>query len=600
MQVPKAKAGKIAGASAPAITQGLKPPDAADLARSQLLREFSTWCQFSGLRVDEHDFSFNDRRYLIDIYNDRAEHVVVKKAAQLGLSVYLQTRALWAARVHQMKVGFYLPTDELARQFSKDRIDPMVRSHPDLLAGIIEDEDAAKLKRFKNHAGGESSLYIMHIGGRSSKDALPLDYLVFDELRLMQDDDVQQTMHRIAASKWAWVTMASTAGPAGVTIDKYFQIGTQHTWLSKCGCQDGGVDLAETFPSCVVEHKGETYYRCPKCLYRINDPQNGGYVAKHPNADVHSYFVSQLASKQKQSTPRKIMESYKLATNLQKFYADVLGRWYLNADARPITPEVLENCINPESRWAYDQRFGGEQRPQSELMEATAMGVDQHGGNVYVVIQRRDEDGNKHLLHLEVVETGNGKYNRDGRPQSPFVRLRELMKEFDVGCCVIDAMPNYNEAADFARSFPGRVFVSYYAAGSGDAVRWMDRSGARDNSKKGAALVLKWQVYLNRYKAIDDALSEFVNRKIFIPPPNALLMEAYDGTTGRYDPQPIAQRYFRHLQSIAREREVTNPDTGEFKMEWRNQGLDPHFVHATSFCRVAMERMTRRPVFTIL
>lgn len=592
-------------AGVPAAPKGLvhPEPNVDAMALAGMMREFPVWCQYAGLQVDGQDFDFDQRRYLIDIYSDTSEHLVVKKAAQLGLSSFMMLRALWAVLHHRMKAGFYFPTDEGMRMLSKDRMAPMIAANDAISKAIIADDDAAKLKRFKNYVGSESSMYLMHISGKASKDSIPLDYLLFDEVRLMEDEDIQQTMERITASRYGWITMASTAGPPGVTIDRWFNLGSQHTWLSRCGCSEGGVDLSEVFPDCVVETaQGEVYYRCPRCKYRINDPQNGQYVAKNPRATIRSYFVSQLAAKGKRTTPAAIWQQYKSSTDLVKFYADKLGRWYDDKNAVPITMDILESCVDPDVRWAYDERTGGRGRPHAPVMTDNAMGVDQHGGNVYALVARRDAKGDKQLVHLEIVEAGNPDYfDEMGRPQTPFARLHQMMREFNVGMCVIDALPNYNEAKQFAMAFPGRVFLSYYSDAGQDSVRWLDRSRPSEAVRKGGAgLLLKWQVYLDRYKVIDDALSEFVNYKIKIPDPRMLVQKLHDPMTGRFNAEMICRRLFTHLTSIAREKEVVNRDTGAFKMKWKNRGLDPHFVHAYSFCRIALERMSRRPIFTVL
>ncbi len=187
-------------------------------------------------------------------------------------------------------------------------------------------------------------------------------------------------------------------------------------------------------------------------------------------------------------------------------------------------------------------------------------------------------------------------------PVTPYIRARELMHEYDVSCCVTDWMPNYNEASQFARDFPGRVFVAYYSESATDAVRWMDKRTQTDAVRKaGPNVNLRWQVQLARYKTIEDTLSKFTHGRIRMPDPDQLTQVILQERKGTFEAENICRsRFWLHMRSIAREKVGLEDETGIYKMRWRNVNLDPHYVHSLNFARVALERGSKQPIFSFM
>jgi hypothetical protein len=585
-----------APAQAPAFVQGVQPLDPVEelskspaRVQSMFSESFALWSQYSGLEVDYRAFTFDDHRYLLPIYLNEEREMAWIKSAQMGATIYEVLRLLWFCRYHTVKAALYFPTSDGVNKLSKDRLMPIIRSNKQLSRAINSQEDSLGLKVVDNVHGKKSSLYMLYLGGTASKDSVPLDIVGFDEVRLVLQDDIDQALERISHSRYKYKMFVSTAGYPNLDIHRRFLFGTQMYWHIKCNCTDGFVP-SDCFPECVVDTGKEVYLRCPRCKMRINDPQNGRYIPHNPGGDYPSYHVSQFISKY--ITPKEIWTQFLRTTNKKEFYNAKLGRPYVDEENMPINDEVLENSWNPELRWLADA--------DKKQKRNCAMGVDQHGGNVYVVIAKRGPDGAKQIVHLEVVESANPRYWEDGRPVTPFKRLHQLMREFDVGMCIIDAMPNYNEATDLARTFPARVYTAWYGQeNQKDMVQWMDRLKPKESIKRGSKQIkLKWQVLLNRYTSIDYALSSFVNRDVMTPHPDALLQVVHKD--GMFQAEALCrQRFWLHLKSIVRQKTVTDDETGKFKMEWIYLGRDPHFVHAWNYCNIALERLKRQAIFVM-
>jgi len=362
-------------------------------------------------------------------------------------------------------------------------------------------------------------------------------------------------------------------------------------------CRDGFVP-SDHWPDCVCPSDKGVYLQCPICKKRIEDTQDGQFVPHNPKADFPSYHISQFLSKY--ITLAEIWDNWQRTQNLKEFYNAKLGKPYVDEENQPVKDEDLMACENPDLRWGKSlSKAGGKiQR---------AMGVDQMGGNNYAVITERHAD-KKRVIHYEIIEDRNPLYMEVDQKVSCFKRLYQLMKEFDIDLCLIDAMPNINEALEFARAFPKRVFVTWYVEGSGggaqgrDMVQWGDRAKEKVTVKRGGPKIkFKWTAILNRYMSIDFALSEIANRNVEWPVPETLIQVCRGIESGLFEPLHIFRTHFyMHMKSMVRQKTIIDEETGRFKMEWYQLGVDPHSVHAWNLCNIALERLRRQPIWTTM
>lgn len=358
--------------------------------------------------------------------------------------------------------------------------------------------------------------------------------------------------------------------------------------VHNCHCPDG-CDLARTFPACVVDDKrrNKLYLRCPKCKYTINDPQNGRYVPHNPGADYTSFHVSQLTSKY---MPLKVLwDFYHRTTNKAEFFNAKLGLPYIDEENRGVGLSQLRSCVDTSLQWASPGQTN-----------TTAMGVDVGGGYCYVFIADLHGD-KKRIRHVEIIESENPNYMENGKRVTPFKRLRELMREYKVQMCVVDAMPNYDMVIEFAQEFPGKVFASFYAKEAKDVVSWSDRPKVKAGIKKaGPLLKFKYYCVLSRFLSLDVALSQWANQEVICPDPDQLVQMCFKENSKDLNPEAPMTRAFSMFMRLIKRYNITNEETGEGRHEWIYSGGDPHFAHAWNYCNVALERLRRSHSFTFL
>ncbi len=542
---------------------------------------FLEWLMRNDFRVDSRPFDWKAHRYLLPLYADDSDEIVLLKAAQIGATIWLLLRLLWWVSEHTVKAGLYFPTKEGVEKLSKDRLSKLIEQNKGLRAKLTAD-GTLSLKQF-----GPSSLYLQHIGGTASKDSTPLDVLAFDEVRLTEARDISQAEERVSHSAYQVKYFASTAGIPNADIHARFLRSDQHYFHTRCGCPDGIV-LSDVFPDCIaVTSSGDCYYRCPRCGHRIRDPQNGRYVPHNPTSALRGYHMSQLLSRY--ISPRKIWQTFQETDNRQEFYNAKLGVPFVDPKNIGLTADELDACITDGIAWERPTARDG--LPDGRM----CMGVDQMAGFNYIVVLQQTGT-HRRLVRLEVVEEDD-----------PFRRCHELMISDRIDVCVCDAMPNFNEAANFARAFPRKVFLAWWTPNAKDMVQWSDRRRQAVPLRRATAMTkIAWWVLLNKYSAMEFALGQFQNRRIAIPRSEGYLQVIRD-RRGFVGPQNLYEHFRDHLTSVVRQRrermalneERKRQHTGEYTYEWVYTRGDPHFLDAATYAVFAAERLGKRMAFVL-
>src|SRR5690606_36509710 len=100
------------------------------LGCASALTQVSTWlCE--NTRIEERRWSFKNHEFQIDIANDPASEVDVKKPTQVGLSELSVRIMLALAAIRRgFKCIYILPSAHFAATFAKTRVDPVIESSP--------------------------------------------------------------------------------------------------------------------------------------------------------------------------------------------------------------------------------------------------------------------------------------------------------------------------------------------------------------------------------------------------------------------------------------------------------------------------------------
>lgn len=247
--------------------------------------------------------------------------VVVKSASQIGKSDIMNNVIGRFAHLAPAPIMMIQPTIDLAQDYSKSRIAPMIRDTPVLKERFrdVKSRDAGNTILSKLFPGGR-----LIMGGANSPAGLasrPIKILLADEVDRFPDsagtegDPVDLAAKRMTTFWDRVMGLFSTPTNVGASrIEQEYLTGTQEEWQHRCpNCgewhlvthRDMHTDYEEVQDAGKKEHilVHAVTWRCPDCGFSFKEEQmrkaQQQYVAKNPAArskGVRSFFVNCFAS----------------------------------------------------------------------------------------------------------------------------------------------------------------------------------------------------------------------------------------------------------------------------------------------------------------
>lgn len=553
---------------------------------------FLQWCDRlanEGLKVDGHPFRLDNRpamRFIYEMIPSTVEQAynrvdILMKCAQVGFTVMEMLAMIYMAlKFAPAKIGMYLPDMKLAAAKSSERFMPVIRTIPDVYRLMVDDDSRGRKSGEGNvmiRNMGPSRFHFLWTSGRATTESFPMDVLSFDEVQEMSIADMEKTRERLSASAIRYTLMGSTANWPDRDIHYWYKRGKQYQFHTECPHCGTHQVLDEHFPAC-IKYDDETRdyrYVCFSCSGWIDDPQRGEWRAKDPEARLGSIHFPQFLSPT--ITPREIIEAYYNADDMKNFYNRKLGKPYTDPSQVPINLEMLN------ARAAEGMAMGVVWK---ERATGTFMGIDQMGAFNVVLIAERLATGHMAIIHAELI------YDTD-----PFARCDVLLKLYGVSVCVVETLPNYNDAKRFANRNPGIVFLAGYADIKEDMLRWGDAVPNKQERKTDEAERDRYTVTLDQYKCMDVALSRIQEAKVVFPDPQGLVQTIIE--KGEQKTVAVLKDVvFLHLTRTAL---VAEQDEEEKKFRRRvlKVGIDPHFSYAYMLLSVAWVRAHGKNMFIL-
>lgn len=568
---------------------------------------FLQWCERlakDGLMVDGIPFKLDDRPAMHFIYNlipatiqDAYLRVdVIMKCTQVGFTVMEMLAMIYLSiKFAPAKIGMFMPSQMLATGKSSKRFMPIVRTVPAVYRMMVEDQaTGAKVGEGNvlTREIGSSLFHFLWTSGKTATESFPMDVISFDEVQEMAIADMEKTKERLSASRLRYTLMGSTANWPDKDIHWWYKKGTQHQFHSKCPhCATFQV-LDEHFPGCigfdpeaprVVQREGmptvygEYRYRCHVCQGWLDNPQDGEWRPLNPDAEIRSVHFPQFLSPT--ISPREMIEAYYNADDMKNFFNRKLGKPYTDPSQVPVNLEMLNACAEE------GMRLGVAWKPRAA---DTFMGIDQMGGYNVVIIAERLSTGHLAVIHVEEILT---QPTPEDPEASPFDRCDVLMKQYGVQVCVVETLPNYNDAKRFANRHPGKVFLAGYQDMKEDSIRWGDAVPNSAERKTEEHDRDRYTVMLDQYKCMQVAMKRIQSKVTVFADPMGLVQEVFDkGTKGEKVVIPILkERVFLHFTRTAL---IADEDEEQRKFRRRvvKVGIDPHFSYAYMLLNVAWAR----------
>jgi len=481
---------------------------------------------------------FDNHRFLIDIFEDMAPNQVIMKGAQIGMSTTHILKVLHAAIFKGINQIYTLPTADDVGAFVPGKVNQIINNNLCIRRAIEPKSVAAvEQKQF-----GKSFIYFK--GTFTEREAIMLtsDRNIYDELDKSKMDVIRDYASRLGFSKIREQYYFSTPTIPDFGIDRLWNQSDQKHWRFNCPhCKfrqhmewEKNVDLERKI------------YICRKCRREIKPQETkerGEWEAKYPGRETSGYWVSQMIAPWR--TAKDLIKEREESEDEEYFYNFVLGMPYLNPEAKIPVGLILKNLTQEKN----NERNG-------------VMGVDVGGKDLHVIIGNE-----KGIFGITRIEDAPGKNKWD--------RLAELIEVYEVRFCVIDGEWNTNEAYDFAKRFPEKIYLCWYKEDPKRVaiIRFEDEGKFTDRSKDWEEEI---KVLVDRTRIIDALLDDLRKGKI------KLNFQAGDKRI---------EELTEHVQTMYA-RTVTDK-LGMSKREWASTTGKDHFLHALVYWKVAMDKKIR-------
>lgn len=423
---------------------------------------------------------FKEYPYLIDIYDDTANEIVIQKSAQCGISEYLIDEAFYLTENKKLTGLYCFPAQLQLNAFSHGRIESIIRES-EHFSKLIGDIDNVELKNI-----GGYFIYLRGMKNLSQITSINADYLIIDEVDLAPQKHIPVAEKRLGGSKHKIRRYVSTPTYQNHGVNLRYQKGTMNEWFIKCEhCNTW--QYLDFFKN--IDFKSGKCI-CKKCKKEIDRLSAGEWVARHKDREIHSYHISKLFSAR--SSIKELIRSYEDKESRQTFYNFDLGLPY-TVEGQGLNKTHLDAISNKST---YALQYNGYR---------CCMGVDV--GAVE--------------LHYYITDNYNGKPRTLlAGTVTKFDELDTLMKMFNVSCCVIDAQPEVHSAKNFAKRFPGRVHLAYYPPSIKRDIYY--KKDLRDNVHI---------VNINRTLSLDYMVNQFVMHEIDLPKDMMTVTDFYNQMT---------------------------------------------------------------------
>lgn len=518
----------------------------AERSRRSNVPSLLEWTALNRLWIDPKNlFDLAQHRYLVDFYVAEAQEIVVKKAAQLGLSEWLVSYTLHACDVRGLDALYLMPTLGDVSDFSQTRFGQALEASPYLDSIVVpaaadkRGADKISLKRIRDS-------FIYFRGGQVGKEgkarqlkSIPVDVLVEDEVDEQDPRAIEIARKRLGHSEVAEVRAISTPSFPGEGIDAMWAGSDQREWMVPCPACNQWQQI--TINHVVTEwdglerpvawhgqREGSAWPVCEKCGGRLDRLAAGRWVARYPGRAVVGYHPTKFAS--------ALTDLLQVVRNLQtvdetkrrEAFNQDLGECYTPRGGQ-LTDSVLDGCR---------REYGHGPRPGL----VAYMGIDV-GAVLHVVVRTPlGADGANEQIFAGEVDS--------------FEEAGRLARRFEVGRVVMDALPETRKAREFQASFaPGLVWLAYYQ----DDTRWAN--WANWNEKEGV-------VTLDRTRIFDEVYARFHDEKALLP---ANAREIKD--------------YYSHLKAPVRV--LVDGADGTKKARYLESSAD-HLAHAELYCHAAL------------
>lgn len=396
--------------------------------------------------------SFDNHRFLWDIYADTSDNLVVLKAAQIGMSTCEVLRMLYLSKSEGIDIVYTLPTDSDVQDFVGGKVNRIIDNNP-VLQQYVADKDSIFQKQV-----GKSMVYFRSTWTKRRATMVTAQQLIHDELDASKTDVVEQYQSRLQAQKRKRRHVFSHPSVPSYGVDLFWQKSDQKHWFITCWhcTKEQYLDWPDSVD---MENK---WYKCKFCGGRLSDSMRriGRWVPRFKDREFSGYWVNLMMCPWV-SAAELIAKWKDIQTTKEYFFNMILGKPYESKEGSITRSDILRNISD-------------------ELIEKDRIVIGSDSGII------------KHY----VVGTANGIFHY-GKTEN-WNDISAILRMYPQSILVLDAMPDITGPRQLMEEFPGRVFMTFYKEDgkTKELVKW------GENENEGV-------VYIDRNRMIQHVVEEF-------------------------------------------------------------------------------------------
>lgn len=501
--------------------------------------QLAEWMHRNVRLDDGRPWDMSKRLALVEIVSNMAHRLItILKGAQTGFSTLFLGFAMYLLDQAQRNVIYFLPTRDMANRFSTTRMDAFV-NRSEYLRSRLKGTDQTGLKEIDTHF-----LYFLGLQSVLGAISIPSDCNLYDEVDLIDQENMEWSLDRVAASDLALLRYFSVGMFPGIGIDERYQDGDRRSWHVRCeGCNHDQV-VEDEFPEVLVNRGRRIYLACVKCGKAL-DVNKGNWVPEHPerSQDHISYRVPQLIMPG--LNLQVIWDRWDRAkgkpSKEAKFKCSVLAKPD-GGNMQPITDIVLNRIKLVSDYYFHDSWYE----------TITGIGIDMGDKAHIAIVAPFGWEGIRPIFFAEI----------DVEDLIEMVLVIE--QNFNAGALVIDAMPYKTTSKQVVRSLKKTTgYIQYF---KGTDVKEKEE-GEGDRTVR--------VVTVDRDESLDETTDLFA-----MNPPLALLPKPRT-----VQEEVLIKTVEQHLKKLVKEKEKESDDDSIAKYK---KNVQNHFGMALNSARIAL------------
>lgn len=312
--------------------------------------QFTEYSVFMPTGGEYHNFSFEGREYLRQVYDTPTNRRIIMAGRQVEKSTMLGNQVLaYCALNPGFRALYVSPSHTQTKVFSRDRIkEPIETSkvlkeftNSKMLSNVLE-------KKFINRS--QVTLRFAFLNADRVR-GIPADYILIDEFQDIILENIPVIEECASHSEYKYFTYSGTPKSLDNPLEFYYRrFSTQNEWVVPCKRHGTPKDPSSWHWNVLDEDNiGKTGLMCDKCKKPIQpNDEDAMWAALNPHPNVEKPFEGFRI-------PQLMVPWIEWADILDKqrkysrpkFYNEVLGLSY-DSGVRPLTlTDVKDNC-NPK------------------------------------------------------------------------------------------------------------------------------------------------------------------------------------------------------------------------------------------------------------